>query len=106
MLILTFAIVGCIGGFIQVQKLSHSFQKPYELDKLLSSVTIFGVYIYAIFSLIASGVRLPTMDTKTIVVFVQNCLLLLQVSFQGNWTALSFSHAYATKTCCIIMNIL
>merc|ERR1711981_1170599 len=26
--ILTLAIVGCVGGFIQVQKLSHSFQKP------------------------------------------------------------------------------
>jgi hypothetical protein len=34
--ILGLATFGCIGGFVQFQKLSHSFRKPYDLDNLLS----------------------------------------------------------------------
>ena len=74
---------GCIGGFVQVQKLSHSFQKPYDLDQLLANVTIVGAYIYAIFSMIAAGMYLHTMKSKPIIVFVQSLLLFIQVSFQG-----------------------
>ncbi len=81
--ILSLAAVGCIGGFVQVQKLSHSERRPYDLDKLLSSVTIVGAYIYAIFGMIAAGVNLASLDTKTIVVFLQNVLLFFQVSLQG-----------------------
>ena len=76
--------MGCIGGFVQVQKLSHSLRRPYDLDNLLSSVTIVGAYIYAIFGMIAAGVHLYTLDTKTIIVFLQSALLLFQVSLQGN----------------------
>ena len=81
--VLTLAIFGCVGGFVQVQKLSHSFHQPYDLDELLSSVTIVGAYIYSIFSMIAAGVTLATLDTKTLLVFIQNALLLVQVSCQG-----------------------
>ena len=31
MTILALSAIGCIGGFVQVQKLSHSFQRPYDL---------------------------------------------------------------------------
>ena len=87
--ILSLAIFGCIGGFVQVQKLSHSLQQqPYDLDQLLSSVTIVGAYIYAIFSMIAAGVSLDSLETKTILVFIQNVLLMMQVSCQGKISAL------------------
>ena len=33
--------------------------------------------------MIAAGVFLPTMDTKTIMVFTQSALLFIQVTFQG-----------------------
>ena len=81
--ILGLATFGCIGGFVQFQKLSHSFRKPYDLDNLLSSITIVGAYIYAIFSMIAAGVHLESASPKSIAVFVQNTLLLVQVSCQG-----------------------
>jgi len=81
--ILSLAIFGCISGFVQIQKLSHSFRKPYDLDNLLSSVTIVGAYIYAIFSIISAGVNVNTLETKNIVVLIQNILLLIQVSCQG-----------------------
>ena len=81
--ILTLAIVACISGFVQIQKLSHSFRKPYDLDNLLSNVTIVGAYIYAIFSIISAGVTVHTLETKNIIVLIQNILLLIQVSCQG-----------------------
>ena len=84
--ILTLAIVACISGFVQIQKLSHSFRKPYDLDNLLSNVTIVGAYIYAIFSIISAGVTVHTLETKNIIVLIQNILLLIQVSCQGKRT--------------------
>merc|ERR1719464_916336 len=98
LVILSLASVGCVGGFIQVQKLSHSFQKPYELDKLLSTITIMGAYFYAIFSMIAAGVFLPTMDTKTIMVFAQSALLFIQVTFQGMIIAETGRRICATRS--------
>ena len=83
--ILTLSTFSCFGGFVQFQKLSLSFRKPYDLDKLLSNLTIIGAYIYAIFSMIASGVFLETANPKTIAVFVQNALLVIQVSCQGSY---------------------
>ena len=38
--------------------MSHSFNKPYKLDNLLSSITVFGSYIYAIFGILSSIVTL------------------------------------------------
>ena len=36
MTILALSAIGCIGGFVQVQKLSHSFQRPYDLGLFLN----------------------------------------------------------------------
>ena len=60
------------------------------LDELLANVTIMGAYVYAIFSMIASGMYLHTMKTKPIIVFVQSFLLFVQVSFQGKIEILDF----------------
>ena len=67
--------------FLQIQKLSHSFTTPYELDTLLSGITVTGSYIYAVFGILASITSIP--DYESIVVFAQCVLLLIQVSFQG-----------------------
>ena len=47
-----------------------------------------GAYFYAIFSMIAAGIFLPTLDTKTIMVFAQSALLFIQVTFQGKYRIL------------------
>ena len=60
------------------------------LDELLANVTIMGAYVYAIFSMIASGMYLHTMKTKPIIVFVQSFLLFVQVSCQGKIEILDF----------------
>jgi len=80
-IILVFSILASLAAFVQIQKLSHSFNEPYELDSLLSSITVTGSYIYAIFGLLAAIVSIP--ETKSIVVFAQCALLMVQVSLQG-----------------------
>ena len=62
------------------------------------SVTIVGAYIYAVFSMIASGVSLNSMEIKTIMVFLQNALLLVQVSCQGKISFHSLSSFIKTQS--------
>ena len=87
--ILALCVVGSIGGLIQVQKLSNSpSRRPYSLDKLLSSVTVAGAYIYSIFSSIAAAVDALGSEEgvaggKSAGVLAQNGLLFVQVSLQG-----------------------
>ena len=73
---------------IQIQKLSHSFNKPYKLDNLLSNITVFGSYVYAIFGILSSLVSVldpvtGKLDIQSVLVFVQCSLLLIQVSCQS-----------------------
>ncbi|XP_023321227.1 uncharacterized protein LOC111695966 [Eurytemora carolleeae] len=68
-------------GFIQIQKLSHTFSAPYDLDTLLSTVTITGSYIFAIFSALAAVMSLG--ETKSIIIFTQNIMLIVQITLQG-----------------------
>ena len=87
--ILTFAIMASVGAFVQIQKLSHSFNKPYKLDNLLSSITVFGSYVYAIFGILSSIISLfgpdGDLDIHSVLVFVQCALLLIQVSCQSKF---------------------
>ena len=41
-IILTLSIISALAAFVQIQKLSHSFNVPYDLDTLLSSITVFS----------------------------------------------------------------
>ena len=65
---------------LQIQKLSHSFTVPYDLDTLLSTVTITGSYIFAIFSILAAIVTIT--EVSSMIVFVQSALLLIQITLQ------------------------
>jgi len=70
--------------FFQVQKLSLSPRRqPYDLDELLSSLTLGGAYVYAIFSAIAAGATIAKQPEKGGFVLAQHALLLVQVSLQG-----------------------
>merc|ERR1719410_2331861 len=73
--ILTFAIVASVGAFVQIQKLSHSYNKPYKLDNLLSSITVFGSYVYAIFGVLSSLVSILNpqgdLNIQSVLVFAQ-----------------------------------
>jgi hypothetical protein len=60
--------------------------RPYDLDKLLSSVTVCGAYVYAIFSMLAAGGSglVAEDNTKAVAIFAQHALLIVQVTLQGN----------------------
>jgi len=79
--ILSLAVFSSIAGFVQIQKLSHSFTVPYDLDTLLSTVTITGSYIFAVFSILAAVMSITKLES--IVVFTQSTLLLIQITLQG-----------------------
>jgi hypothetical protein len=70
-----------------VQKLSSTpRRRPYDLDELLTSVTLGGAYVYAIFSAIAAGamaVDAAGDGNKGGFVLMQHLLLLVQISLQG-----------------------
>jgi hypothetical protein len=85
--ILSLSILSSLFAFVQVQKLSHSFNVPYDLDTLLSSITITGSYIYGVFGMLAALFSLP--ETESLVVFVHCGLLVLQVTMQGKNDGLS-----------------
>ena len=80
-IILTLSIISALAAFVQIQKLSHSFNVPYDLDTLLSSITVTGSYIYGVFGMLASLFSIS--ETKSMVVFVQCALLVIQVTMQG-----------------------
>ena len=85
MTILCLAVVATCAGFVQLPKLSLSLHKPLHLDVLLANVTTYGIYVYAVFGLIVGGTRLS--DTKHLVVFVNNALLLVQATLQAMFIA-------------------
>jgi len=80
-LILSLCAIASLAGFVQIQKLSHSFTSPYDLDDLLSTMTLTGSYIFAIFSILAAIMSINQLTSM--VVFSQNALLLVQVTLQG-----------------------
>ena len=80
-IILTLSIISALAAFVQIQKLSHSFNVPYDLDTLLSSITVTGSYIYGVFGMLAYLFSIS--ETRSVVVFVQCALLVIQVTMQG-----------------------
>lgn len=75
--ILCLSIVSSMVGFWQIPKLAVSSTKPLELDRLLLSCTIIGVYIFAIFGAIVGGLNFD--NQKLLAIFSTNILLMLQV---------------------------
>ena len=80
-IILTLSIISALAAFVQIQKLSHSFNVPYDLDTLLSSITVTGSYIYGVFGMLASVFSIS--ETRSMIVFAQCALLVVQVTMQG-----------------------
>ncbi|XP_071527937.1 LOW QUALITY PROTEIN: uncharacterized protein [Panulirus ornatus] len=80
MIILGLAVVTTIIGFLQIPKLSISTSKPLDLDRLLLSSTIIGVYLFAVFGMIVGGINYT--DSEYLATFCVHAMLLLQVSLQ------------------------
>ncbi|ROT73175.1 hypothetical protein C7M84_008403 [Penaeus vannamei] len=81
MIILGLAVISTVIGFLQIPKLSVSTSKPLDLDRLLLSTTIIGVYLFAVFGMIVGGINYT--DSQSLATFCVHALLLVQVSLQG-----------------------
>ncbi|KAB7507247.1 Otopetrin-1 [Armadillidium nasatum] len=81
MIIFSLSIIATIFGFIQIPKLSVTTTQPLDLDRLLLSVTVIGVYIFSIFGMIVGGIEYN--NSEKLATFCSNTLLLIQVSLQG-----------------------
>ncbi|KAK8730623.1 hypothetical protein OTU49_007842, partial [Cherax quadricarinatus] len=80
MIILSLSIISTTIGFLQLPKLSVSTTKPLDLDRLLLSSTIIGVYIFSVFGMIVGGINYT--KSEYLATFCVNALLFLQVSLQ------------------------
>ena len=78
-IILSLSIIATIIGFIQIPKLSITTIQTMDLDRLLLSITVVGVYIFAIFGMIVGG--LEYYKSEKLASFCTNALLLIQVRF-------------------------
>ncbi|XP_066957836.1 uncharacterized protein [Macrobrachium rosenbergii] len=81
MIILALSVICTVIGFLQIPKLSVSTSKPLDLDHLLLSVTIVGVYLFSIFGMIVGGISYS--ESESLATFCVHGLLFLQVSLQG-----------------------
>ncbi|XP_069191181.1 proton channel OtopLc [Procambarus clarkii] len=80
MIILSLSIICSIIGFLQIPKLSISTTKPLDLDRLLLSSTIIGVYVFAVFGMIVGGINYT--QSEYMATFCVHGLLFVQVSLQ------------------------
>ncbi|CAG0900143.1 unnamed protein product [Darwinula stevensoni] len=80
--LLGLCILVSIVGFIQIPKLSLSGKKPLDLDRLLSSTTIVGVYVFAIFGILV-GVSGKIEENPHILLISLQGLQIIQVSMQA-----------------------
>ncbi|KAA0203178.1 hypothetical protein HAZT_HAZT001214 [Hyalella azteca] len=94
-IILSLSILSCLIGFWQIPKLAVSSTKPLELDRLLLSCTIVGVYIFAIFGMIVGGLYID--EQKLMTIFCSCCLLVIQVSLQGMLVAEASRRTCSTR---------
>ena len=76
-MILSLSVVSSVIGFWQIPKLAVASTKPVELERLMSSFSIVGVYLFAVFGCIVGCLNMQ--DSKSVMVTVTNLLLIVQV---------------------------
>lgn len=81
LIVLFLSVSMSIIGFFQISKLSlRKNLTDNPMDSLLSSVTIFGVYLIGIFGMIVGGFRIG--EPRHMTLFVMNTLLIIQATMQ------------------------
>ncbi|XP_013792489.2 otopetrin-3-like [Limulus polyphemus] len=80
--ILLFAIIAIIVGFFRVKSLRFSTCRKDQLRDILLRVAAFGLYIHAMFGIIAGSLS-SVSYIPNILLLVTSCLTLLQVTLQS-----------------------
>ncbi|CAL7945127.1 unnamed protein product [Xylocopa violacea] len=100
--ILTLSILMTGSGLVQVRQMSVVTRGPATLDTLLSNVSLFGVQLYSIFTIVVSVCSLVLLEDETdetrgqyIMLLTASILQLIQCFAQSTLIA------EASKRCCI-----
>ncbi|XP_062527742.1 proton channel OtopLc isoform X20 [Bombyx mori] len=75
------SILAILIGFIRVQSLKFRSEEQSDLNDILLRVSAFGLFVYAVFSIIAGGMGAFT-DEPNLLVMITGCLSVLQVVLQ------------------------
>ncbi|KAL0839428.1 hypothetical protein ABMA28_016149 [Loxostege sticticalis] len=75
------SILAILIGFIRVQSLKFRSEEQSDLNDILLRVSAFGLFVYAVFSVIAGGMGAFTHEPN-LLVMITGCLSVLQVVLQ------------------------
>ncbi|XP_041972637.1 proton channel OtopLc-like isoform X4 [Aricia agestis] len=79
--LMVLSIFAILIGFIRVQSLKFRSEEQSDLNDILLRVSAFGLFIYAVFSVIAGGMGAFTHEPN-LLVMITGCLSVLQVILQ------------------------
>ncbi|XP_028028490.1 uncharacterized protein LOC114241745 [Bombyx mandarina] len=79
--LMVLSILAILIGFIRVQSLKFRSEEQSDLNDILLRVSAFGLFVYAVFSIIAGGMGAFT-DEPNLLVMITGCLSVLQVVLQ------------------------
>jgi len=79
--ILLLMMVATLVGFARNRKLKFAQDKPGDLDAILQRVSAFGLFLYAVFCLLAAALS-PLPHIPNLLVLVTEALVILQVLLQ------------------------
>lgn len=79
--LMAFSVVAILIGFIRVQGLKFKCEEGSNLNDILLRISAFGLFIYAIFSVISGALNALESEPK-LLVSVTNLLAVVQVVFQ------------------------
>ncbi|XP_026746615.1 proton channel OtopLc-like isoform X3 [Trichoplusia ni] len=79
--LMVLSILAILIGFIRVQSLKFRSEEQSDLNDILLRVSAFGLFVYAVFSVIAGGMGAFTHEPN-LLVMITGCLSVLQVVLQ------------------------
>ncbi|XP_022252147.1 otopetrin-1-like, partial [Limulus polyphemus] len=80
--LLVLNIIAIIAGFIQVRPLRYFPERREEFSSILLGIAGFGLFLYAIFGIIAGSVS-SVFSVSNLLVLINSCLTLVQVIIQS-----------------------
>ncbi|XP_076273744.1 proton channel otopetrin-like a isoform X20 [Rhynchophorus ferrugineus] len=80
--LMVLSIIAIIIGFIRVQNLKFKTEEQSDLNDILLRVSAFGLFTYAVFSVIAGHLSIITGDIPNLLVMVTGVVAVVQVILQ------------------------
>lgn len=100
--ILTLSVLMTASGLVQVRQMSIVSRGPSTLDNLLTNVSLFGVLLYSIFTVVVCACSLMVLEVDEVDLHLRYMMLMIASALQMfQCCAQSTLIAEASKRCCI-----